>query len=262
MSFRIVSWNVNGYRAGWKKGFTDWLKTDGADVVAIQETKAWPEQLTEEQLNPLGYSSAFAQAEKKGYSGVATFSKIEPDSVQVGFGDPAWDTEGRVAITEHLGGKLLFANIYFPNGKRDKARLKYKMDFYEKTQEYFTKLTSQGRHVIVCGDVNTAHREIDLSRPKENESTSGFLPEERAWIDRFLDAGFLDTFRIFYPEEPERYSWWDMITRARERNVGWRIDYHFASESLRDALVGAEIHDQVMGSDHCPVSVTLDPNRL
>jgi exodeoxyribonuclease-3 len=262
MSFRIVSWNVNGYRAAWKKGFADWLRKDDADVIAIQETKAWPEQLTDDQLHPLGYFGVFAQAEKKGYSGVATFSREVPNKSQVGFGDPEWDTEGRVVVTEHLDGRLLLANIYFPNGKRDKARLQYKLDFYEKTQEYFLNQVKAGKHVIVCGDVNTAHREIDLARPKENETTSGFLPEERAWIDRFLDAGFIDTFRTLYPDAADRYSWWDMITRARERNVGWRIDYHFASASLANALEGADIHDDVMGSDHCPVSVTFNTAML
>jgi len=259
---RIISWNVNGYRAAWKKGFTDWLSADGADVVGIQETKAWPEQLTAEQLEPLGYKSAFAQAERKGYSGVATFSRVEPDRVQIGFGDPQWDTEGRVVITEHLGGKLVLANIYFPNGQRDRARLQYKLDFYEKTREYFTELANAGRHVIVCGDYNTAHKEIDLARPKENEKTSGFLPEERAWLDRWTDSGFVDIFRTLYPERSEAYTWWDVITRARERNVGWRIDYHFISASLVPAVSAAEIHPEVLGSDHCPISIELDSSRM
>lgn len=253
---RILSWNVNGYRAVWKKGFKEWLPELNTDVIGIQETKAWPEQLTEEQLNPLGWHSVFAQAEKKGYSGVATFSKEPPTSTQVGFGDPPFDTEGRVVITEHKD--VLLANIYFPNGKRDKTRLKYKMDFYEKTLNYFKALRDEGRKVIVCGDYNTAHKEIDLARPKENEKVSGFLPEERAWIDRWIEAGFVDIFRRFHPDEAEQYSWWDMFTRARDRNVGWRIDYHFVSDTLVDQVKDAWIMQDIMGSDHCPVGIELD----
>lgn len=259
---RFISWNVNGYRAAWKKGFADWMASADADVICLQETKSWPEQLTEEQLHPHGWNSAFAQAEKKGYSGVVTLSKEAPDRVQIGYGDPRWDSEGRIVITEHAGGKILLANIYFPNGQRDKARLDYKMAFYEKTMEVFTELTAQGKHVIVCGDVNTAHREIDIARPKENEKRSGFLPIERAWIDEWIQAGFVDIFREKHPDAKDVYSWWDVITRARERNVGWRIDYHFVSKSLVDAVLGAEVHMDVMGSDHCPVSLEIDPARL
>lgn len=257
---RVLSWNVNGYRAAWKKGFADWLAISEADVVCIQETKAWPEQLTKAQLNPLGWHSAFAQAEKKGYSGVATFSRAEPDRVQVGFGDPEFDSEGRVVITEHQG--VLVANIYFPNGKRDQTRLDYKMAFYNKTLEYFSALRDQGKKIVVCGDYNTAHKEIDLARPKANEDTSGFLPIERAWLDQWIEAGFVDTFRTFHPDEPDQYSWWDMVTRARERNVGWRIDYHFVSDNLAPAIADAWINQEVMGSDHCPVGIDIDLARL
>ena len=253
---RFVSWNVNGYRAAWKKGWLEWLKSADVDVVGLQETKAWPEQLSEEQLAPLGYHSAFAQAEKKGYSGVATFSREQPESVQIGFGEPEFDSEGRVVITEHHG--ILFANIYFPNGKRDKTRLDYKMAFYDKTFAYFKALRDAGRKVIVCGDYNTAHKEIDIARPKENEKVSGFLPMEREWIDRWIAAGFVDSFRLFHPDEPERYTWWDMFTRARDRNVGWRIDYHFVSDTLVDAVTDAWIAADVMGSDHCPLGVEVD----
>jgi len=257
---RIISWNVNGYRAAWKKGWADWLASAGADVVGIQETKAWPEQLSEEQLRPLGWHSVFAQAEKKGYSGVATFSKKAPSSTQVGFGDPPFDTEGRVVITEHEG--VLLANIYFPNGKRDEIRLRHKMDFYEKTLTYFSALRSAGKKIVVCGDYNSAHREIDLARPKENENVSGFLPEERAWIDRWINAGFVDVFRRFHPDKPEQYTWWDQVTRARERNVGWRIDYHFVSDNLVNAITDAWISPDVMGSDHCPVGIEVDLQQL
>ncbi|GBE29920.1 exodeoxyribonuclease [bacterium BMS3Bbin04] len=259
---RIASWNVNGYRAIWKKNFQDWLSQKRPDVVCLQETKSWPEQLTEDQLNPQGYFSVFSQAEKKGYSGVGTFSKVEPDSVQIGFGDGAgFDSEGRLVITEHLGGKLLVANVYFPNGKARKERLDYKMNFYEHIFKYFNKLKDSGRNIIVCGDYNTAHKPIDLSHPKNNEKSSGFLPIERAWIDRWVDSGWMDSFRMF-DSSPDKYSWWDMRTRARERGIGWRIDYHFATESLRSAIVSASISDEVVGSDHCPIWIEIDETAL
>ncbi|HEX05408.1 MAG TPA: exodeoxyribonuclease III, partial [Bacteroidetes bacterium] len=212
--------------------------------------------------NPQGYFSVFSQAEKKGYSGVGTFSKVEPDSVQIGFGDGAgFDSEGRLDITEHLGGKLLVANVYFPNGKARKERLDYKMNFYEHIFKYFNKLKDSGRNIIVCGDYNTAHKPIDLSHPKNNEKSSGFLPIERAWIDRWVDSGWMDSFRMF-DSSPDKYSWWDMRTRARERGIGWRIDYHFATESLRSAIVSASISDEVVGSDHCPIWIEIDETAL
>lgn len=259
---RIASWNVNGYRAVWKKTFRDWFSSAGADLVLVQETKAWPEQLTGEQVNPLGYHSAFAQAERKGYSGVATFTRTEPDNVQIGFGDrDRFDSEGRVLVSEHLGGRLLIANIYFPNGKQSEQRLQYKLDFYEHTLAHFERLKAQGRHIIVSGDYNTAHKEIDLARPKENENTSGFLPVERAWMDRWVAAGWVDTFRMF-TSGGGHYSWWDLRTRARERDIGWRIDYHFVSGSLRPAVRSASITQHVIGSDHCPVWVEIDEAAL
>jgi exodeoxyribonuclease III len=259
---RIASWNVNGYRAVWKKNFQEWLDQEKPDVVCLQETKSWPEQLTADQLNPQGYFSTFSQAEKKGYSGVGTFSLVEPNSAQVGFNDGAgFDSEGRLVITEHLGGKLLIANVYFPNGKARKERLDYKMDFYEHISTYFNKLKDEGHNIIVCGDYNTAHTEIDLFHPKENAKTSGFLPIERAWIDRWVDAGWLDSLRMFN-KEPGLYSWWDMRTRARDRGIGWRIDYHFATDSLRNAITSASIADEVLGSDHCPIWIEIDETAL
>ncbi|MCB2212842.1 exodeoxyribonuclease III [bacterium] len=259
---RIASWNVNGYRAVWKKNFQEWLPDAKPDVLCLQETKSWPEQLTKDQLNPFGYHSAFAQAEKKGYSGVGTFSVVAPDSVQVGFADGSrFDSEGRVVITEHLSGKLLIANIYFPNGKARQERLDFKMDFYAHTYEYFNKLKNEGRNIIVCGDYNTAHKEIDLAHPKQNENTSGFLPIEREWMDQWVNAGWIDTFRMFDPS-PGKYSWWDMRTRARERDIGWRIDYHFATEGMKHAITSASISSEVMGSDHCPIWIEVDENAL
>ena len=251
---RILSWNVNGIRASHKKGLLDWFKKENPDILCLQETKAHPDQLVEELKNVNGYESYFSSAEKKGYSGVVTYTKIKPANVQNGLGIKKFDSEGRFIITEF--DEFTLFNIYFPNGKASEERLQYKMDFYDAFLKHCKKLLKQGKKVVVCGDVNTAHKEIDLARPKENSETSGFLPEEREWIDKFLAAGFLDTFRMFN-QEPEQYTWWDMVTRARERNVGWRIDYFYISENLKDKITSASIHQDVMGSDHCPVEIEL-----
>ena len=251
---KIISWNVNGYRAVWKKGFTEWLSVCKCDVVLLQETKAWAEQLTAEQINPAGYTGIFSKPERKGYSGVVTFSLKPPSSITLGYGIERFDTEGRVLITEH--NDILIANTYFPNGKQNKERLAYKMDFYEATLDYFSRLRSEGRKIVVAGDYNTAHKPIDLARPKENEHISGFLPEERAWIDRWIEAGFVDIFRRFNTK-PEQYTWWDLRTRARERNIGWRIDYFFVNEEMADLITDAWIEPDIMGSDHCPLGLEI-----
>ncbi len=254
-SLRILSWNVNGYRAVWKKGdFQKLLDDEKPDVLCVQETKAWREQLTAEQVSPLDYHSAFTQPDRKGYSGVATFSKEPPDSIVTGYSDDRFDSEGRVLITHHKD--LILANIYFPNGKKNQERLDYKMDFYDATLEYFSKLQDTGEKLIVTGDYNTAHKPIDLEHPKANEKTSGFLPIERAWIDRWIAAGFVDIFRRFN-DKPQQYTWWDMRTRARDRNIGWRIDYFFVSENLIPNVTDAWIMPDVMGSDHCPIGIDV-----
>jgi len=252
--YRLLSWNVNGIRAIYKKGFLDWLKKENPDILCLQETKAHPDQLTEELKNVDEHKSYFSSAEKKGYSGVVTYSKLNPVKVQQGIGIKKFDSEGRFMITEF--DEFILFNIYFPNGKASDERLKYKMEFYETFLKHCKKLLKEGKKIVVCGDVNTAHREIDLARPKENSVISGFLPQEREWIDKFLAAGFIDTFRLFN-QEPEQYTWWDMVTRARERNVGWRIDYFYISENLKDNIISASIHSSVMGSDHCPVEIEL-----
>ncbi|MCF7811676.1 exodeoxyribonuclease III [bacterium] len=251
---KIISWNVNGYRAAWKKGFTGFLESVKPDVCLIQETKAWAEQLTAEQLNPVSYHSVFTQPEKKGYSGTAAFSLEEPASSTIGYGIDQFDSEGRVVIIEL--NKIIIANIYFPNGKASKERLKYKMDFYEATLKYFKNLLDHGKRIVIAGDYNTAHKPIDLAHPKQNEKTSGFLPEEREWIDRWIEAGFIDVFRQFN-DQPEQYTWWDMRTRARDRNIGWRIDYFFVSNNLMKNVNDAWIMPEVMGSDHCPLGLHL-----
>jgi exodeoxyribonuclease-3 len=251
---KILSWNVNGIRAVYKKGFLDWFKKEKPDILCLQETKAMKEQLVDELLNVGGYKSHFSSAERKGYSGTATYSKLNPANVVSGIGVEKFDSEGRFLVTD-FGDFILF-NIYFPNGKAKKERLQYKMDFNDALLKKLKKLLKHGKKIVICGDVNTAHKEIDLARPKANEKTSGFLPEEREWIDKLLNAGFIDTLRVFN-KKPEQYTWWDMITRARDRNVGWRIDYFFISENLRDNLKSAFILPDVMGSDHCPVGIEL-----
>ena len=251
---RLVSWNVNGIRSIYKKGFLEWFAAEGPDILCIQETKASVGQLAPELLSVPGYSAYFSAPERKGYSGVALYTREEPESVSYGLGIERFDSEGRT-IAADFGDFILF-DIYFPNGKRSEERLRYKMDFYDAFLERVNALTADGRHVVVCGDVNTAHKEIDLARPKENAKVSGFLPEERAWMDKFIDAGYVDTFRA-YNQEPGNYSYWDQITRARDRNVGWRIDYFFVDEGLAGRLNDAFILPEVMGSDHCPVGIEI-----
>ena len=251
---RILSWNVNGIRAAYKKGFLDWLKKENPDILCIQETKAHPEQLTDDLRNVDGYESYFSSGERKGYSGVAIYTKQKPKKVEHGFGVKKFDSEGRILVAEYP--KFVLMSIYYPNGKASAERLKYKMEFYDAFLKFANKLKKQGKNIIICGDVNTAHKEIDIARPKENEKVSGFLPEERAWIDKFLSNGYLDTFRMFN-NEPDNYTWWDMITRARERNVGWRIDYFYVNEEFKKKVKDAFILADVMGSDHCPIGIEL-----
>jgi exodeoxyribonuclease-3 len=251
---KLISWNVNGIRAVAKKGLLEWLKRESPDIFCVQETKAWEEQLEDSLININGYFSYFSKPLRKGYSGVAVYTKIKPLSVQFGLGIPEFDTEGRTLILEFENFTLF--NIYYPNGKQNPERLKYKLNFYEAFQNVVEDLLRQNKKIVICGDVNTAHKEIDLARPKENANVSGFLPEERAWIDRFLNTGFIDTLRMFN-DKPEVYTWWDMVTRARERNVGWRIDYFFISENLRNNITNAFTMPDIMGSDHCPIGIEL-----
>ena len=256
MSITALSWNVNGLRAVHRHGdFLDWFKAEAPDILCVQETKSLVEQLVPELRRVDGYHAYFASAEQKGYSGVAIYTKEEPVDVVTGLGIPEFDREGRVLIAEYPHFVLL--NVYYPNGKMSQERLDYKMRFYDAFLEFVDGLTAGGQRLVICGDVNTAHREIDIARPKENAKISGFMPEERAWIDRFLAHGYVDTFRMFN-DQPEQYSYWDIKSRARERNVGWRIDYFFVDEALRDRVRDAWIMPEVMGSDHCPVGIELD----
>lgn len=254
MAKKILSWNVNGIRAVQKKGFLDWLAKESPEVLCVQETKAHPDQLDAFLLNPPGYHVFWASAIKKGYSGVAVFTKQKPVSVRQGFGVPRFDEEGRVLVCEYPSFVLL--NIYFPNGKAREERLRYKLDFYEETLKFVQALKSKGKRAIISGDYNTAHKPIDLARPEANEDVSGFLPVEREWLDRWVEHGQVDIFRKFDPR-PERYTWWDLKSFARQRNVGWRIDYHFVTGDLVPDITGAGILSEVLGSDHCPVSLEL-----
>ena len=253
-TLRILSWNVNGIRAIARKGFHGWLNGDNPDILCIQETKAHPDQLDENLRKVPGYFTYYESAERKGYSGTAIFSKPEPLQVIHGIGDPVLDSEGRTLAADF--GEFILYSVYFPNGKASPERLKFKMDFYDAFLKHVESVRKRGKHIIICGDVNTAHKEIDLARPKENSKVSGFLPEERAWIDTLLSHGYCDTFRIFN-QKPGQYSWWDYKTRARDRNIGWRIDYFFIDEGFRGRLKEAFILKDIEGSDHCPIGISI-----
>ena len=252
---KVLSWNVNGIRAVDRKGFFQWFTKEKPDVICLQEIKAQKEQLPSHLRNTPNYHLYINSAEKKGYSGVATYTKLKPLVVKMGFGIEKFDREGRILITEY--SKFILFNIYFPNGKKNQERLDYKLDFYDTFLAYADNLKAKGKNIVVCGDFNTAHKEIDLARPKENEKISGFLPIERAWIDTFIDHGYIDTFREFN-KQSEQYSWWDMKTRARERNVGWRIDYFFVNKEFMKYVKNAFILQEVLGSDHCPIGVEIE----
>ncbi len=257
----FLSWNVNGIRAAYKKGFDEWIASCGADIVCVQETKIDAEKITEEFINPDGFvETVFNSAERKGYSGVANYfkDKVKPAEVKKGFGVERFDVEGRVIESHHNvnGYEFILFNIYFPNGGASDERLKYKLDFYDDFFEYLLKLKKAGKNIIITGDYNTAHNAIDLARPKENEKVSGFMQIERDWMDKLVSHGFVDSFRHFN-KEPDHYSWWSFRTAARKRNVGWRIDYFFVSESMIPVLKDAYILNEVMGSDHCPVGLEI-----
>ena len=254
MSTKFISWNVNGIRAVQKKGFEDFLAASGADILAVQETKACPQQLSDSLLNPPGYHAYYCCAERKGYSGVACFCKEEPLHVSYGLGVEEFDKEGRTLILEYPN--FYFLNIYFPNGGQGEERIAFKLRFYDCFLQKSKELFKTGKTVIACGDVNTAHQEIDLARPKENSGVTGFLPEERAWLDRFFSEGYVDVYRAF-EKEGGHYSWWDYKTRARERNVGWRIDYFMIDAPSLPKVTGASILTDVFGSDHCPIEMGI-----
>lgn len=257
-SITLHSWNVNGLRAVHRKEFfVPYLQKHKPDVVCIQETKSRPEQLSDDLANVDGYTSYFTSHEhKKGYSGVAIYSKVEPEKVEHGMGIKKFDEEGRI-VTAHFKDFVLL-NVYFPNGGQGQHRIDYKMEFYAAFLKHINKLRKSGKNVIFCGDVNTAHTEIDLARPKANEKNTGFLPYEREWIDNVIKNDYVDTFREYHEGEVDKYSYWDQKTRARDRNVGWRIDYFFADKPLLKNIKNADILADQLGSDHCPVTLELD----
>ncbi len=252
---KILSWNVNGIRAVYKKGFVDFVKKENPDILCLQETKATKEQIPEE-IKSLPFEQYYVSSSKrKGYSGVGLLTKVRPEKVKEGLGIEEYDVEGRV-IEADFKDFILF-NVYFPNGKQSKERLDFKLRFYNDFLDIVNRLKDSGKGVIICGDVNTAHKEIDLARPKENEKVSGFLPVEREWIDKLITSGFIDTFRMFN-KDGGNYTWWDYKSRARERNVGWRIDYFFVSENIKSRVKDAFILSDVYGSDHCPIGIIFE----
>jgi exodeoxyribonuclease III len=252
---RLLTWNVNGLRAALAKDSWGSLLALEPDVICLQEIKARPEQLEEAQHALFeGFGSYWNPASRPGYSGVVTFTHQPPLGVQLGIGIQEFDSEGRVVLTRHPGFALF--NVYFPNGQRDHSRLSYKLDFYHHLLELCDRMHAAGERIVICGDFNTAHREIDLRNPKQNQNTSGFLPEERVWIDRYLSHGFVDAFRALYPERVE-YTWWTYRMGARQRDIGWRLDYFLVSEALMACVEQVSIHKDVMGSDHCPVTMDM-----
>lgn len=256
---KLVSWNINGLRAVWKKDFVGTIGRMNPDILAVQETKIQDHQLTDDMRNVPAYDAYWSHSiVKKGYSGVGVYTRIPPKEVKFGIGIPEFDQEGR--ILELHFDDFVFFNVYFPNGQMSEERLQYKLDFYEAFFDYANKLRAAGNSLIITGDYNTAHNEIDLKNPKSNENTSGFMRVERDWLDRIVQDGYVDTFRRFHPEE-EKYSWWSYRFRARERNIGWRIDYFFTTRDLVDSdrIKDAYIDNDVFGSDHCPIGLILEP---
>lgn len=258
ITMKILSWNVNGLRAIERKGHFEDLLNLGADIICLQEVKAQESQLSEKVREPKAYPHRYFSHpnEKKGYSGVAVYSKIPFEEVNEGPKKIANDKEGRV-LAAHFSNTVLF-NVYFPNGGGGPKRLKYKLDFYDTFLKEIEKLNKKGKKIIFCGDVNTAHEEIDLARPKENKTNTGFLPEERAWLDEVVNKGYVDVFRNLNPEKKEIYTYWDMKSRARDRNVGWRIDYFFVSQDLLKKIKGFKTLSNFFGSDHCPIVLEVD----
>jgi exodeoxyribonuclease-3 len=257
---RVISWNVNGVRAIEKKGFIDWVKAESPDALCLQETKARPDQLSEELKAPVDaegrvYKSWWASARKPGYSGTAIYSRIEPLDVRV-MGVSDFDAEGRVIQADFPAFTLISA--YFPNSQDAGARLDYKLAFCDAMLATCDALVARGRRLVLCGDYNIAHTPIDLARPKDNEGNPGYLPEERAWMDKFVASGYADTFRLLHPGLKDQYSWWSYRLRAREKNIGWRIDYQCVDQAFIGQVAASVIRPDVLGSDHCPVQIDLN----
>ena len=251
---KIVTWNVNGIRAALRKNAFDQIWPNSPDVMCLQEVKARPEQLTAEQQQSLRMPYAWNPAERPGYSGVATFYREPPDEITKGLGDPRFDFEGRVIRTRHRD--IVLYNVYFPSGQSGRDRVDFKLEFYSRLLDTCDRLHKNGEKLIITGDFNTAHTPLDLKNPRQNQKTSGFLPEERAWVQKYLDHGFVDIYRILYPDRVQ-YTWWTYRSGARPRGIGWRIDYFLISESLIPRVKDVIIHEDVTGSDHCPVEIEV-----
>jgi exodeoxyribonuclease-3 len=256
MILKTYSWNINGIRSSAKNGFFDWLKNSNADIVLLQEIRAEPSQISPEHLEPFGYKSFWHPAQKKGYSGVAIYTKlpITKQDILIGLGDHEFDNEGRFIGLFY--NDIFYANAYFPNSQPEGKRLEYKLGFCNAVQKKLNDFRKEKISIVLGGDINIAHHEIDLANPKQNQKNPGFLPEERTWVSRFLEDGYLDSFRIF-EKGGGFYTWWSNRGGSRNRNVGWRIDTHFISEDLLQKTKQAQIHADVLGSDHCPISIEI-----
>ena len=251
---KIISWNVNGLRAVVNKGFFKYLSETSPDIFSLQETKLQKEQIPKKILDLKAYYKYWSFAKKKGYSGVCLLSKQKPLNISYGIENDNLDEEGRTIIAEYEN--FILINCYFPNGQKDENRLQYKLAFYEQTLKKMDSLVRKGKNIIVCGDYNTAHKEIDLKNPQANSKRSGFLPNERAWLDKLIASDYIDTFRYFYPREV-KYSWWSYRANARLNNSGWRIDYFFVNQKFISIVKTAFIQDNILGSDHCPIGIEL-----
>ena len=252
---KITTWNINGIRAAMGKNILEWVNSYQPDVLCLQEIKAKEDQIDIDQIKAIGYEAVFNPADRPGYSGTATFFKSDPPEIIKGLGKDIFDNEGRVIRTSFQDFELF--NIYFPNGGRDNNRVPYKLDFYAYLLDICDKMQQEGKDIIITGDFNTAHKEIDLKNPKANEKNTGFLPEERVWIDRYLEHGFIDAYRSLYPEE-ESYTWWTYRFGARQKNIGWRLDYFLVTKRIMERTKDVIIHSEIMGSDHCPVTIILN----
>jgi len=251
---RIISWNVNGIRAIEKRGFFEWLKKEDPDILCLNETKAEPGQLSPHFINPPSYTSFWASAKKRGYSGVAIYTKEQPQNVKL-MGKLEFDDEGRVLVAEYKNFTLVTA--YFPNSQDERKRLDYKLAFNDAILTLGKSIVKKEQNFLLCGDYNIAHTPIDLARPKANENSAGYYIEERTWMEKFLNAGFIDTFRHFHPGEPNHYTWWSYMKQAREKNIGWRIDYHCVNKDFISNVKSSIIRPEIEGSDHCPIEIQI-----